>query len=188
MSVVRTSSPSGRSGGWFADRPIGVKIGAAVALLAAVAVGMTILAVSRITALESGASRINDNVVTLADLANIQRSWQGDRARYSSYGLTDPQTRAELVTELAERRTTLEGQLDAYAEVTVNREAFETFRGHIDDYYAIATQQLVPAADRGDLTTVGQVVSGPLQDAVDVIMDRPGARQPTAVKCSSMAA
>ncbi len=130
----RTPSPSARSGGWFADRPIGVKIGAAVVLLAAVAVGMTILAVSRITALESGASRINDNVVTLADLANIQRSWQGDRARYSSYGLTDPQTRAELVTELAERRTTLEGQLDAYAEVTVNREAFETFRGHIDDY------------------------------------------------------
>src|SRR3954471_13960349 len=164
----RTSSPSGRSGGWFADRPIGVKIGAAVALLAVVAVGMTILAVSRITALESGASRINGNVATLADLADIQRSWQGDRARYNSYGLLDPQTRAEMVTELAERRTTIERELDAYAEVTVNREAFETFRGHVDDYYVIATGQLVPAADRGNLATVGQVVSGPLQDVVDV--------------------
>jgi methyl-accepting chemotaxis protein len=171
------TSPSGRSGGWLADRPIGVKIGAAVALLAVVAVGMTTLAVSRITALESGATRINGNVVTLADLASMQRSWQGDRARYNSYGLLDPQTRAEMVTELAERRATIDGQLDAYAEVTVDREAFETFRGHIDDYYAIATGQLVPAADRGDLATVGQVLAGPLQDVVDVIMDEYQAMQ-----------
>ncbi|SDN26567.1 methyl-accepting chemotaxis protein [Geodermatophilus siccatus] len=177
MSVVRTPLPSGRSGGWFADRPIGVKIGAAVALLAAVAVGMTILAVSRIGALEAGASRINDNVVTLADLANIQRSWQGDRSRYNSYGLVDAQTRVELRTELAERRTKIDDQLDAYAEVTVNREAFETFRGYVEDYYAIADGQLVPAADRGDLATTGQVIAGPLQDASDVIMDEYQAMQ-----------
>ena len=104
MPVPATAASRGRSGGWFADRPIGVKIGAAVAVLAVVAVAMTVLAVSRISALEAGASRINDNVVTLADLASIQRSWQGDRSRYNSYGLVDPQTRAELVTELAERR------------------------------------------------------------------------------------
>jgi methyl-accepting chemotaxis protein len=173
----RTSSPSGRSGGWFADRPIGVKIGAAVAVLAVVAVAMTVLAVLRIGSLNAAAARINDNVVTLSDLAEIQRSYQGDRARYTQYGLADPQTRAALRTELAERRQTLEGQLDAYAEVAVNKEAFATFRTHLDDYYAIADGQLVPAADAGNLVAAGQILSGPLQQATDVIMDEYSAMQ-----------
>src|SRR3712207_6038387 len=62
----RTPSSTGRSGGWFADRPIGVKIGAAVAVLAVVAIAMTVLAVLRIGSLNAAAARINDNVVTLA--------------------------------------------------------------------------------------------------------------------------
>jgi methyl-accepting chemotaxis protein len=177
MSVVRTPLPSGRSGGWFADRPIGVKIGAAVAVLAVVAVAMTVLAVLRINSLTAASTRINDNVVTLADLANIQRSYQGDRARYNSYALVDVQARATLRSELAERRQGLEDQLDAYAAVTVNREAFESFRGHLDAYYTIAEGQLIPAADAGNLVAAGQVISGPLQEATDVIMDEYQAMQ-----------
>ena len=79
MSTSAVPVRPGRSGGWFADRPIGVKIGAAVAVLAVVSVAMTVLAVLRIGSLDAAATRINDNVVTLADLADIQRSWQGDR-------------------------------------------------------------------------------------------------------------
>ncbi|ADB77537.1 methyl-accepting chemotaxis protein [Geodermatophilus obscurus] len=177
MSVPATAASPGRSGGWFADRPIGVKIGAAVGVLAVVAVSMTVLAVLRIGSLNAAAARINDNVVTLSDLADIQRSYQGDRARYTQYGLADPQTRAALRTDLAERRQSLEDQLDAYAEVTVNKEAFATFRGHLEDYYAIADGQLVPAADAGNPVLAGQIVSGPLQQATDVIMDEYSAMQ-----------
>ncbi len=121
-------TPTGRSGGWFADRPIGVKIGAAVALLAVVAIAMTVLAVMRLNSVHAAATRINDNVVTLADLATIQRSYQGDRARYNQYGLADAATRTELRADLVERRQALEEQLDAYAEVTVNKKAFAAFR------------------------------------------------------------
>ncbi|SHN88752.1 Four helix bundle sensory module for signal transduction, partial [Geodermatophilus obscurus] len=173
----RIPSSSGRSGGWFADRPIGVKIGAAVAVLAVVAIAMTVLAVSRIGAINTAATRINDNVVTLADLANIQRSWQGDRSRFNTYPLADPQTRAALLAELAERRETIEGQLDAYAEVTVNKEAFEVFRGHVEGYYAVADGQLVPAANAGDLATATATITGPLQNSSDVIMDEYNAMQ-----------
>jgi methyl-accepting chemotaxis protein len=174
---MSTSAVPVRSGGWFADRPIGVKIGAAVAVLAVVAVAMTVLAVLRIGSLNAAAARINGNVVTLADLANIQRSWQGDRARYTAYPLADPQTRAALLTDLAERRETIEGQLDAYAEVTVNKEAFEVFRGHVDQYYVVAQGQLVPASDAGDLATATALITGPLQDSSDVIMDEYNAMQ-----------
>src|SRR5688500_16526034 len=95
---------------WFGDRPIAVKIGTAVAVLVVVAVAMTVLAVTRLSSVESASTRINENVVTLADLANIQRSWQGDRSRYNSYALVDAQTQAALRADLAERRTTIEEQ------------------------------------------------------------------------------
>ncbi|NEM08004.1 HAMP domain-containing protein, partial [Geodermatophilus normandii] len=168
---------AGRSGGWFADRPIAVKIGAAVAVLAVVAVAMTVLAVSRLSAVEAAAARINDNVVRLSDLANIQRSWQGDRSRYNTYPIADVQQRADLRTDLAERRDTIEGQLDAYAEVTVNKAAFEEFRAVVEDYYSVAETQLVPAADAGDLAGAAAVITGPLQDRADVIMDQYNAMQ-----------
>ncbi|MGY1605531.1 HAMP domain-containing protein, partial [Geodermatophilus sp. SYSU D00815] len=165
------------AGGWFADRPVGMKIGAAVALLAVVAVAMTVLAVTRIHSLEAASGRINENVVTLADLANIQRSWQGDRSRYNTYPLANAEQRAALLADLAERRTTIEEQLDAYAQVTVNKEAFEVFRGHVDDYYAVADGQLVPAADAGDLATAAALITGPLQDSSDALMDEYAAMQ-----------
>ncbi|MGY1622494.1 methyl-accepting chemotaxis protein [Geodermatophilus sp. SYSU D00965] len=177
MSTPAPPVADRRSGGWFADRPIGVKIGAALAVLAAVAVGMTVLAVSRINALDAASTRINENVVTLADLSNIQRSWQGDRSRFNTYPLADPQTRAALMADLAERRETIEAQLDAYAEVTVNREAFEVFRGYVDDYYEVADNQLVPAANAGDLRTASALITGPLQDSSDKLMDEYNAMQ-----------
>ncbi|WP_369259749.1 HAMP domain-containing protein, partial [Geodermatophilus amargosae] len=173
MSTPRAGRPSG----WFADRPIAVKIGAAVVVLAVVAVAMTVLAVSRLSAVEAAAVRINDNVVRLSDLANIQRSWQGDRSRYNTYPIAGAQQRADLRTELAERRDTIEGQLDAYAEVTVNKTAFEEFRATVDGYYDVAQTQLVPAADAGNTAAAAAVITGPLQDASDSIMDQYNAMQ-----------
>jgi methyl-accepting chemotaxis protein len=162
---------------WFADRPIAVKIGSAVAVLALVAIGMTVLAVARLGAVEAASIRINENVGTLADLADIQRSWQGDRSRYNSLALVDAGTQATVRADLAERRTVLEEQLDAYAEVTVNREAFDVFRSHVDEYYAVAEGQLVPAASAGDLAAAGGLITGPLQDSSDMIMDEYSAMQ-----------
>ncbi|MGY2083429.1 methyl-accepting chemotaxis protein [Blastococcus sp. SYSU DS0539] len=171
MSAATTAPGAGRAG-WFASRPVGLKIGAAIAVLVVVAVSMTVIAVTRIGSLSTAADRINGNVVSLAELANIQRSWQGDRSRYNTYPLADPQTRQALRADLAERRTTIDGQLDAYAAVTVNRESFDEFRATVEDYYAVADAQLLPAADAGDIATATRVITGPLQDRSDVLMDQ----------------
>ena len=105
---------------WFGDRGIAVKFGTSVVVLVLVAVGLTVLAVSRMGALTDTAERMTqDNVTALKSLSDIQRSWQGDRARYFRYPMSDAQTRADLLTDLAERRTKIEGQLDAFAEITV---------------------------------------------------------------------
>jgi methyl-accepting chemotaxis protein len=173
MTAAAPSSPA-RSGrlGWFADRSVAVKIGSAIVVLAVVAVVMAVLAVQRLGAVSDAAVRINDqNVTTLAQLANIQRSYQGDRARYNQYALADEATRTALRADLSERQGKLQEQLDDYAEVTVNREAFDLFRTHLGEYYAAADGQLIPAADGGDLAAAGALIAGPLQDAADVAMD-----------------
>ena len=43
-----STSRAGRTGGWFADRPLGVKIGTVVGLLAVVVLATNLLAVLRI--------------------------------------------------------------------------------------------------------------------------------------------
>jgi methyl-accepting chemotaxis protein len=51
VSTIDDSSLSGRRAGWFADRPVGFKIGATVGLLGIVAVGLTSLATNRMSQL-----------------------------------------------------------------------------------------------------------------------------------------
>ena len=110
---------------------------------------MAVLAVQRLGAVSDAA--VHDQRPERHDprqLANIQRSYQGDRARYNQYALADEATRTALRADLAERQGKLQEQLDDYAEVTVNREAFDLFRDHLGEYYAAADGQLIPAAAR----------------------------------------
>src|SRR5688572_13701252 len=98
-STMTTSAVPARSGGvrWFADRPVAVKIGAALAVLAIVAFGLTALAIQRIgTLADAGDTLYEDSIVPLNQLGEAQRTFQGDRARYILYGLSDDGTRATL--------------------------------------------------------------------------------------------
>ena len=157
---------------WFSDRSIVVKIGVSVVVLVLVAVTLAVLAVSRLGALTDTAEKMTrDNVGALVSLSDIQRSFQGDRARHNQYVLADQQTRATLKQELAERQDTIQGQLDAYAEVTVNLEAFNEFRDQVDAYYATA-DQVVAAADAGNNAVASAVLLGELSDTVSEIMDQ----------------
>ena len=52
-SPLPTTAPR-RRGAWLTDRPVAVKIGAVLVLLALVAAGLTAMAVTRISALSTG--------------------------------------------------------------------------------------------------------------------------------------
>jgi methyl-accepting chemotaxis protein len=161
-----------RRSGWFTDRPLGLKFGAALALLALVAVGLTVLAVQRIDSLSADQQDLYENhVVAFEDLANLQRAYQGDRARYISLAVVDEVARTELRQELAERRTDIEAKLEAYAARTEDPENFATLRGALTAYYEVGDQQLVPALETGGGGAGASIVTGPLQDATDVVMD-----------------
>ncbi|WP_138758470.1 methyl-accepting chemotaxis protein [Modestobacter altitudinis] len=139
---------AGNGGNWAADRPVGVKIGATVGVLGLVAVGLTTLATVRMGDLSDQQDALYaESVEPLTELSGIQRAFQGDRARYITYPQVDAAGRQALLTELAERRDDLQQKLDGYEPLATSPAAYATLTGDLDDWYAVATGQLVPAAD-----------------------------------------
>ena len=135
--------------GWFLDRPVGLKIGTALGTLAVVAVGLTGLAADRIGQLRDAEQVLySDTVLPLTELSEIQRSFQGDRARVIQYGIADVATREELRTELAERRIEIQALIDAYRPRAVDEAAFGEFEEQLAAYYALAEAAAVPARGR----------------------------------------
>ena len=142
--------------GWFLDRPVGLKIGTALGTLAVVAVGLTGLAADRIGQLRDAEHVLyNDTVLSLTELSEIQRSFQGDRARVIQYAIADVATREELRTELSERRLEIQALIDAYRPRAVDDASFAAFEEQLATYYALAEEQLFPLADADDLLSYG---------------------------------
>ena len=177
MTVPASPSRPGRVH-WFTDRPVGAKIGAALAVLAIVAVALTTLAVQRIgTLADAGETLYSDSVVPLNTLAALQRTFQGDRARNNIYGFVDAAARPELDATLAERRQLGEDQAAAYVATLGDPADFDGLQAGLDTYYAVVDQQLYPAADAGDGAAVLQIVTGPLAEAGRGLSDAFGAEQ-----------
>ena len=101
-----------RPGGWFASRPVGVKIGAAVGLLAVVVLGTNALAIQRISALHDHQETIySENLLPLNALAEVQRAHAAYRVRTLEYAVSDDERRADIVTQMQEKTGDLESGL-----------------------------------------------------------------------------
>jgi len=138
---------------WAADRPVAVKIGATVGVLALVAVGITSLATARLAELSEQEELLyTGSVEPLTELFTIQRDFQGDRARYISYPGVDGATRQSLLVELAERQQDLQAQLSRYEPLASSADSYATLVGDLEAWYQVATEQLVPAADASTAT------------------------------------
>src|SRR5687767_6921471 len=111
---MSTTSPRRRLR-WFADRPLALKLGAALALMGFVGILAGVLAVNGAQSLRDGEARLySENVQPLVTLGAIQRSFQGDRVRIVSYNVADAETRAMLRENLAERQDQLQALLGDY--------------------------------------------------------------------------
>jgi methyl-accepting chemotaxis protein len=160
-----TTSPSRRLG-WFADRPVGVKIGAVIALLAVVVLGTNVLAVTRINDMRSGQEAIyTENLKPLNSLSAVQRATAAHRARVLEYAVSDPARRQELLGEMDEKQADVDAALAEYQPYVVDADAMQSYDDARQQFLASNTSQLFPAADRGDLVTYAAVyrtVSSPL--------------------------
>ncbi|PWJ54801.1 methyl-accepting chemotaxis protein [Quadrisphaera granulorum] len=157
---------------FFTDRSLTVKMGTSLALLGVVSTGLTVLAVAKLHSLAEGEQHLYaEAVVPMSKLNDLQRSYQGDRARYASYDSLDAAARADLVTELAERKDKIDGQLKGFETYASSPAAYTKLSKDLGTYYVVATQQLVPAATNGQPGAASAVITGPLQAAVDAVMD-----------------
>jgi len=159
-------------GGWFSGRPVGVKIGAAVGLLAVVVLATNALAVQRISALRAHQETIYaENLLPLNALAEVQRAHAAYRVRTLEYAVSDRERRAELRTQMAEKTDDLQAGLGDYQPFVVDREAMDTFTATRARYVDLVETQLLPAADRGDYGTFAAVQSDQLQPLLQTIAD-----------------
>jgi len=169
--MSNVASPSRRLG-WFADRPIGVKIGAVIALLAAVALGTNLLAITRITDMRDGQEAIySQNLEPLNALSEIQRANAAHRARTLEYAVSTPERRAELIEQMDEKNADLQAGYDDYTPYIVDQEAMTGFMDARAQFLDLLTTQLFPAADRGDLLGFAAVQSSLLQPLLQIMAD-----------------
>jgi len=157
---------------WFTDRSVSVKIGAIVVVVCVLGAALTGLAVSRLSYLRAEANDLyHGHIVQLTALGELQRAYQGDRARYAGYALLSDEDKVTMKAELAERRTDIEQKIADYGQHAIDAGAWAQFQSDLTTYYTIATQQLVGAADSGNDAGVAIVLTGSLQSAVDAVMD-----------------
>ncbi|MGY1803296.1 methyl-accepting chemotaxis protein [Blastococcus sp. SYSU D00922] len=166
MSVRKTTIRAGGRARWFADRPVGAKVGAAVGLLAVVVLGTNWLAVDRIQEMRDGQEQIyTENLKPLNALSAVQRATAAHRARVLEYAVSDPARRAELLGEMDEKQADVDAALAEYQPYVIDQGAIDKYLGAREQFLASNATQLFPAADAGDLATYAQVyreVSSPL--------------------------
>ncbi|SDY37832.1 methyl-accepting chemotaxis protein, partial [Modestobacter sp. DSM 44400] len=169
---MSTSALPSRRFGWFTDRPVGVKIGTLVALLAAVVLGTNLLAINRIDDLRSGQEAIyNENLLPLNALAEVQRANAAHRVRTLEYAVSTPERRAELVGQMDEKNADLDAALSDYQPYIVAPAAMDEFVATRAGFLDVVEKQLFPAADRGDFPSFAQVQSEQLQPLLQIMAD-----------------
>ncbi|MFD2092620.1 HAMP domain-containing protein, partial [Blastococcus deserti] len=172
MTVPARTTRSGRPGGWFADRPIGAKIGAVVGLLAVVVLGTNALAVARISEMRDHQQQIyTENLQPLNALSEVQRAHAAHRARTLEYAVSSPERRAELLEQMEEKTADFEAGLAAYEPFVVDPEAMERMVAARQDFVELAHAELFPAADRGDFVAFARVQSERLQPFLQIVAD-----------------
>ncbi|SDG13228.1 methyl-accepting chemotaxis protein [Blastococcus aurantiacus] len=183
MSVSTSPTRTGGRFRWFADRPVGVKIGAVVGLLAVVMIATMGLAMTRMSEMASDQERIYDeNLRPLNDLSAVQRATAAHRARVLEYAVSDPERRQELRGEMDEKQADVEAALAAYQPFVVDQAAMDKYLDSRAQFLASNEAQLFPAADAGDLTTYAQVyreVSSPLLSDIADGLEEEGIAQST---------
>ncbi len=171
MSVPVAAAGRGRMG-WFTNRPVGMKIAAALTLLAVVSVGLTTLAVQRIGALaDAGQLLYADSVVPLVDLGAANKTFQGTRTRYVLFAFADDTTRATLAEEIAERREKIGGQVEAYVGSLEDPAHFVPVQEALTAYDTFVDEKLVPVVESGDRATAAALAEGQLAELGSGVSD-----------------
>jgi methyl-accepting chemotaxis protein len=155
--MTSAASPS-RWSGWFLDRPLGVKIGAVLALLVVVVAGTNVLSISKMREMNEVQERIyTENLQPLNSLAAMQRAVAAYRSRVLQYPVYSVADRPDILAQADEKLADLKAASDEYTPFIVDDAAAATFQDSFQQLVQINQTQLVPAADAGDLEGFGRI-------------------------------
>ncbi|WP_029068288.1 methyl-accepting chemotaxis protein [Jonesia quinghaiensis] len=136
----------------WTDRSIFFKISTAVAvmLLAALMIASgSFYSLNR--AQHLAADLYEKGVLPQEKLAEVQRAFQGDRARIVQYGFELPENREALRDELAERRLELDAEIAEYRPMAIDQANVDAFIVELEEYYRLAYEEFFPLVDAGDM-------------------------------------
>jgi methyl-accepting chemotaxis protein len=150
-----TTAPAPRGTGltgWVGDRPVAVRITAAVGVSALVALTVGGLAAQRLLELrDTTAATYSQSVQPLVDLSAAQRGYQAARARIVEYPAASPAVRTKLLTQFDEKSADLTAGLDAYADDAADPAQVQAVEAAQARMTSLFHDRLVPQADAGDV-------------------------------------
>jgi methyl-accepting chemotaxis protein len=158
----------------FADLGVNTKILASVGVAAAAAVTIGVTGVVQLQVLnDKSQTMYEQNVAPLTNLSSIQRTFNGLRARYLEYGGASSATRKTLLTEIDDKKASLTQEIAAYRSMASDPATIDVFATKSAALVQTADSELLPLADKGDVTgfyTAYRSDAKPLvDDAADAI-------------------
>ncbi|MCZ2823086.1 MULTISPECIES: methyl-accepting chemotaxis protein [unclassified Modestobacter] len=158
--------------GWFADRPIGVKIGAVIALLALVVLGTNVLAIGRINDMRDGQQAIyTENLKPLNSLSAVQRATAAHRARVLEFAFSDGARQQELIGQMEEKQADVEAALTEYQPHIVDQAAMDKYLDARASLLQLLTTTAFPLGSTGNVAGYAQLVRETMQPLFDDIAD-----------------
>jgi methyl-accepting chemotaxis protein len=123
-------------------------------LVASGLVGVVVVAAAALglTQLREDVDRTSASVAQLGQVSDLSRAFQAGRARMVEYAAASDEVRADLREQLDDYVATIEEQQAAYDSSAADRQAWTSFDAAWDTMVDIATNDLFPLADSGDVT------------------------------------
>ncbi len=136
---------------WLADRPLGLKLGVALGVLAFVAVLQGGFAVLSSRSLSAGQQETNATVVEpLILLDQIQRAMQDSRVLVNSYAFVAEQDRPAIAAAVAEEMAHLEELVAQYGESAVDPARVQLGLSFAVAFHSAFESRFVPDVERGN--------------------------------------
>jgi methyl-accepting chemotaxis protein len=166
VSATPPSLPVPRRAGWFADRPVLMKIGTSVVVLAAVAVSVGATAVAKIDSVSDNADSIYaQNLQAIAALGQVQHTLSETKIDVAQYVLNAdrPEKQAERVDMVAADDVLLNKQWAAYTAVAqsgaASKKQQDIFTTALGQFRNLRDTSEMPAAKSGNLAVYHDVHS-----------------------------
>ncbi|MBT0993051.1 methyl-accepting chemotaxis protein [Cellulomonas sp. DKR-3] len=150
-----TSGPQPRRGTWFANRGIQTKILTVFALLGVVAIASGAYAVTALNTSKADLQTLSSVQANVADVRSLvhQNQLKARMIVANIAASADQAGKDDWTAKLAENDAELNGQIDAYNAVpeAAASASWQAFLADYAAFLAVRDEQLVPAAQAGDL-------------------------------------